>query len=104
MKYLDRVLRTYFLLWIFTYLFDEFSADNSMIDELHLKKYPYCGSMSNGHASTSTAGRVANSETPDENYRWALYILRTNKDTHGLDVISSCTGSVITERFVCTTM
>ena len=66
---------------------------NLELDQDHLAKYPYCGSMysdSNGKRS----GRVVNAEPAIEHYRWVVFIRRDRKPK----IPVQCTGSIITDR------
>ena len=76
------------------------TADDSWIDEEHLKLYPYCGKMTTKNPSGATT-RVANSEASKESYRWAVRV--TKKTLQNTKPIASmfeslCSGTIITER------
>ena len=80
-----------------------FRCDNSMIDKDHLKNYPYCGSMFypslNPNYSGKSSGRVTNSKMAKNVYRWIVKLNRKNLAFAGDLRTSSCSGSVITERY-----
>ena len=77
------------------FLLNTLVADNSVVDEKHLEKYPFCGKMN--FRDIKAIKRVVNSEEAIESYRWVVRIYTTNlwthKTFHGL-----CSGSIITER------
>lgn len=79
-------------------LLGAFLADDSMFDQDHLKKYPYCGRMSPAQPSNAPTARVVNSEPPEYNYRWALFIERKNWNLEASFSTYSCSGSVITNK------
>ena len=70
-----------------------------MVDLDHLKEYPYCGSMLPLDATEETSGRAVNAEPSKKLYRWVVYV---EQKTYSLDgttaYISSCSGTVITDR------
>ena len=80
-----------------------FRCDNSMIDEDHLKNYPYCGSMFypslNPNYVGKSTSRVTNSKMAENVYRWIVKLNRKNLVNAGDLKTTSCSGSVITERY-----
>ena len=81
----------------------EFRCDNSMIDQDHLKNYPYCGSMFypslNLNYVGKSSGRVTNSKMAKNIYRWIVKLNGKNLIKGGKLRGYSCSGSVITERY-----
>ena len=79
------------------------SCYNSMIDQYHLKEYPYCGSMYypslNQQFVGKFTGRVVNSHLAKKVYRWIVQLIRTNLLKDGDFGTSFCSGSVITEKY-----
>jgi hypothetical protein len=70
---------------------------DSMIDKEHLMKYSYCGKMK---TPVKIGGRVANSKTAEEDYRWVVFIKRKNLNINGRMDPTGCSGTVITDRLV----
>ena len=102
-------------------LFDTFLAVDysvySLIDKNHLEKFPFCGKLSKLDVwemsvlqrfqawrnwphipPKATSGRIVNSKTAVENYRWVVRIVTRNLRTDGVFIASRCSGSIITER------
>ena len=92
--------------WLYIFLLfctlKDFRCDNSMIDEVHLKHYPYCGSMFypslNPNYVGKSTSRVVNSKMAKNVYRWIVKLDRKNL-VKGRLRTTSCSGSVITERY-----
>ena len=81
--------------------FRHLGPDNSMIDENHLKEYPYCGSMYQNQRPTTATSRIVNSKDATKHYRWVVLVSRQNvRAPQYIDSPDSaqCSGSVITER------
>ena len=71
------------------------------IDRLHLKLYPYCGSMDYENINHETSGRAVNTwNNSKEFYRWLVLIERRNYQTNKPRTfnVRPCTGSIITDR------
>ena len=67
-----------------------------LIDKEHFEAYPYCGVVVPGARRKRNAflGRIVNSKSPEQKYRWAVPLER-NEFPHGA---SDCSGSVISDR------
>ena len=87
------------LLALLMFLLRTLFADDSVIDETHLKDYPFCGKM-NFRNRNPIGGRVVNSKEASELYRWVVRIKRLNlqKDKAINMKTIFCSGSIITER------
>ena len=95
--FLKTLNKTLFLPVFFAILFDILVADNSLIDRQHLKKYPFCGKMQS--PSKASTGRIVNSETVSENYRWVVQLTINNRNANGhLFRQFLCSGTILTER------
>ena len=68
---------------------------SEMIDSQHLQLYPYCGSMDYKGNNQATSGRVINSKTPKDFYRWTVLLKRFTYQKY----MSYCTGTIITDRY-----
>ena len=109
-KYITQYLHsmvTYLFVTIFMHLVHTSPGDNSIIDQQHLNEYPFCGSMLYDDPSNSPTGRVVNSETPKNKYRWVVLVVRENllivgPKLPGKMVTTKCSGSIITDRYSCT--
>ena len=66
---------------------------NLELDQDHLAKYPYCGSMYS-YVKAKNSGRSVNTEPAIEHYRWVVFIRRDRKPK----IPVQCTGSIITDR------
>ena len=66
------------------------------IDKEHFEAYPYCGVVVPGARRKRNAfvGRIVNSKSPEEKYRWAVPLERQDFPLGGSD----CSGSVISDR------
>ena len=70
-------------------------SDTDMIDSDHLNLYPYCGSMNYKGNNQAASGRVVNSKTPTDVYRWTVLLMRLKYQKYK----AYCTGTIITDRY-----
>ena len=68
-----------------------------MIDEDHLREYPYCGSVLREDGA-GTKSRITNSKEDEKNHRWTVYLERRHLKSNGKLATQACAGSVITDR------
>ena len=67
------------------------------IDKDHYEMFPYCRSMSQEEPQTKS--RAVNAEDAKENYRWATFQIRENREPiSGVFRRSTCAGTIITDR------
>ena len=74
------------IIWIIFHLniLGRGNAGNSVIDQDHLAKYPYCGSMYGAFANGRyVMGRITNAKDATKDYRWVVEILRTSIQDDG---------------------
>ena len=105
MNVINKVIKSVFQIWstclflsLVICLLTTVVANDSIIDEDHLKKYPFCGRMSIDPRSGAHKSRVVNSGPPKDNYRWALFIRRQNLNDDDTYSYRECSGSVITDK------
>lgn len=74
------------------------TSETDSIDKDHLDMFPYCGSMYQGN--TKTKARAINSQESEQDYRWAVFILRRYiEPKSGNEFTTLCSGSIITDRY-----
>ena len=96
------------ILTLLMFVLSTFNADDTLVDEEHLKRYPFCGRMNFRNnidcdqrypfSSCNAKGRVVNSKDAIESYRWVVRITRKARKTRQRWQTSRCSGSIITER------
>ena len=86
-------------IWIILYLniLGKGNGDNSMIDQDHLKKYPFCGSMFGANTPVATS-RISNAKPATKDYRWVVEVIKTTIQADKTFEDELCSGSIITER------
>ena len=92
-----RYLRKILLIWVIFCAFKSLNADDSWIDQYHLREFPYCGSMY--HLPHEYKGRVANAQAGKKYYRWTVLVATFNiRNQPGKTKTTYCGGTVITDR------